>query len=136
MSKIQDIIWGMTDENKSAAAISETYSATGQAETEARRCWDKLRATYAKDLRRYVSRKATRMVFKHSQSWGVEVDVFPLHDHVAHTTGPLVEVEWKGRHGEIKLKCWAITPERVEQFLERFEAVVIATQLHQERIMV
>ncbi|MEI7534232.1 MAG: hypothetical protein WCK57_07655 [Verrucomicrobiae bacterium] len=136
MSKIQDIIWGMVEENQSAAAISENLSKAGWEHQEATTNWNKLRDTYAKPLRSYVKRRTEKIVTKHSQSWGTQVEVFPLHNHVTRTTAPLVTVKWSGKHGVIELTCWAITPERVERFLERFEAVVIGTQLHQERITI
>ena len=133
MSKIQDIIWGMSEENTHAATIQENYSAAGHDQTSARRCYENMRKDYGKRLRELVGRRTRRIVLKHSQSWGTEVDVFPLHSHITHTSTPLLTVKWDGRHGKIELKCWAVTPEKVEQFLERFEAVVVATQLHEEK---
>jgi len=136
MSKIQDIIWGMTDENKAASVISEHLASTSHAYTYAQTDYSNLRRKYAKALRSYVRRKVGRIVIKHSQSWCVEVAVHPLHNHTTHDSQPLVTVKWDGKHGKIELVCYAITPERVEQFLERFEAVVKATELHQQRITI
>lgn len=134
MSKIQDIILGMSEENTHAATIHEELSRHSLDQSQIRMVYESMRKGYGKKLREMIGRKTRKIAFKHSQSWGTHVDVFPLHNHITHTTTPLVEVKWDGRHGEIKLKCWAITPEKVEKFLERFEAVVIATQLHEDKV--
>ena len=126
MSKIQDILWGMTEENHHAGVIHANYRNAGLDHETAGRNFSDMRKAYGKQLRTLIKRKSEKIVSKYSQCWGTQVSVYPMHSNDTGLTCPFISILWEGKHGRIDIKCYANTPEKVEEFLLQFEKIVIA----------
>lgn len=127
---LEEAFYDMRDENAAAAKLQEACSSAGYRRESLYRQMDEFRNGYGKKLRRIVQRRAARIVRKNSRAWCVDVDVFPLHNHTTHDTLPLVTIRWADKGTDLKLTCVPSGPLALAQFLERFEHVIVATQLH------
>lgn len=133
MNTLQKTILDMMEQNANAAKLQTECMEASRKNEFIHRDLDDLLKTYGKNLRNCIARRARGMVRKHANSWGVEVDVFPLHSGITNLSSTFVNMEWDSGRAKIKLSSMARNSEQVEHLLERFEAMVIASQLHVER---
>lgn len=127
---LAETFYDMRDENAAAAKLQEACSDAGHRRESLYWQMDEFRKDYGRKLRKIVQQRAARIVRKNSHAWCVDVDVAPMHNHTTHETLPLVTIRWADKGTDLKLTCIPSVPCMLEQFLDRFEHVVKATQLH------
>ena len=130
MNTLTDCLLYMSEENTTAATLQEAASDAGHKRESLYWQMDELRKAYGRPLRKLMQKRASRIVRKHSLAWCVDVDIVPMHDHTTHLTRPMVKIQWADKGAEIRMTCIGVTPSHLEQFLDRFEKVVMACQLH------
>jgi len=132
MKTLADLVVEMGDENSAAAKLSEELSSVGWRRESAYNRLEEFRKDYGKTVRCAVRARASRIVRRHSHAWCVDVRVVPLHDHVEHVSRPLVEIRWQDKGTAVTMTCVVMAPSQLDEFIERFKAVVIASQLHRK----
>ena len=128
LSPIENAVYGMQDQNQSAAVVLMHQHKTGVAYEKARFDASILRKKYGEELRRAVSRRAHCIAREHSEAWSVAVNVFPLLSGITGTVMPIVEIRWTDSGAETKISCAASSPEKVSDLLMRFRGIVVANQ--------
>jgi hypothetical protein len=124
LTAIERAVWGRGDEHTLLAGLSERMSDTGFAYQESQRQWNEACKSYCKELRVVVLRKARKITVDLLNCYHPEVEVFPLHDHKAHETNPLLTIRLHNYGLKLEVSCMAYSVERVEALLSKFRAMV------------
>lgn len=132
MKTLADLVLEMSDENSAVAKLQAELSAAGGRRESLFWKLEELRKDYGKTIRCAVRARASRIVRRHSHAWCVDVTVVPLHNGITKVSHPLVEIRWADKGTAVTMTCVVMALNHLDEFLERFKAVVIASQLHRK----